>query len=67
MIPSDRGMNLPSKRGGRADSLVDFHAEVTDEKEALGFLPTGKVSAVVGNHFPRADDDAKILPVIRPT
>ncbi len=30
--------------------LVDFHAEATDEKEALGFYLDGKVSAVVGTH-----------------
>lgn len=42
--------------------LVDFHAEVTDEKEALGFYLDGKVSAVVGTHTHVQTDDAKILP-----
>lgn len=42
--------------------LVDFHAEATDEKEALGFYLDGKASAVVGTHTHVPTDDAKILP-----
>ena len=42
--------------------LVDFHAEATDEKEALGFYLDGKVSVVVGTHTHVATADAKILP-----
>ncbi|MEE8277833.1 MAG: TIGR00282 family metallophosphoesterase, partial [Thermoanaerobaculia bacterium] len=30
--------------------LVDFHAEATSEKQALGFYLDGRVSAVVGTH-----------------
>jgi len=38
--------------------IVDFHAEVTSEKNALGHFLDGKVSAVVGTHthIPTADD-----------
>lgn len=30
--------------------LVDFHAEATSEKKAMGFYLSGKVSAVIGTH-----------------
>ena len=42
--------------------FVDFHAEATSEKQALGFHLDGRVSAVVGTHthVPTADD--RILP-----
>ncbi|MFN3743323.1 MAG: TIGR00282 family metallophosphoesterase [Hyphomicrobiaceae bacterium] len=42
--------------------LVDFHAEATSEKEALGLYLDGRVSCVVGTHthVPTADD--RILP-----
>ena len=33
--------------------LVDFHAEATSEKVALGWFLDGKVSAVLGNPYPR--------------
>lgn len=39
-------------------SLVDFHAEATSEKQALGAFLDGRVSCVVGTHThaPTADD-----------
>lgn len=42
--------------------LVDFHAEATSEKQALGVYLDGRVSAVFGTHthVPTADD--RILP-----
>ena len=42
--------------------LVDFHCEITSEKNALGIHLDGRVSAVVGTHthVPTADD--RILP-----
>jgi 2',3'-cyclic-nucleotide 2'-phosphodiesterase len=42
--------------------LVDFHCEVTSEKNAMGIHLDGRVSAVVGTHthVPTADD--RILP-----
>jgi metallophosphoesterase (TIGR00282 family) len=30
--------------------IVDFHAEATSEKQAMGFYLNGKVSAVIGSH-----------------
>ena len=42
--------------------LVDFHAEVTSEKLALGWHLAGKVSAVVGTHTHVQTADERILP-----
>jgi len=41
--------------------IVDFHAEATAEKEALGYYLDGKVSAVVGTHTHVQTADEKIL------
>lgn len=43
--------------------VVDFHAEVTSEKNAMGYYLDGKVSAVVGTHTHVPTCDAKILPL----
>lgn len=42
--------------------LVDFHAEATSEKEAMGFYLDGRVSAVFGTHTHIQTADEKILP-----
>lgn len=42
--------------------IVDFHAEATSEKVALGYYLDGKVSAVLGTHTHVATADEKILP-----
>ncbi len=42
--------------------LVDFHAETTSEKNAMGFFLDGKVSAVIGTHTHIQTADEKILP-----
>lgn len=42
--------------------VVDFHAEATSEKEALGWYLDGLVSAVVGTHTHVPTADEKILP-----
>ena len=41
--------------------FVDFHAEATSEKKALGFYLDGKVSAVFGTHTHVQTADEKIL------
>lgn len=41
--------------------FVDFHAEVTSEKMAMGYFLAGKVSAVFGTHTHIQTADAKIL------
>jgi 2',3'-cyclic-nucleotide 2'-phosphodiesterase len=42
--------------------VVDFHAEATSEKQALGFHLDGKVSAVLGTHTHVPTADERILP-----
>ena len=42
--------------------VVDFHAEATSEKNALGRYLDGRVSAVVGTHTHVGTIDARILP-----
>lgn len=41
--------------------LVDFHAEATSEKEAMGYFLDGKVSAVFGTHTHVQTADEQIL------
>lgn len=42
--------------------LVDFHAEATSEKQALGFHLDGRVSAVFGTHTHVPTADERVLP-----
>lgn len=42
--------------------IVDFHAEATSEKIAMGWYLDGRVSAVVGTHTHVPTADARILP-----
>lgn len=42
--------------------LVDFHAEATGEKKAMGYYLDGRVSAVVGTHTHVQTSDEHILP-----
>jgi len=41
--------------------VIDFHAEATSEKEALGRYLDGRVSAVLGTHTHVGTIDARIL------
>ena len=41
--------------------VVDFHAETTSEKQAMGWFLDGRVSAVVGTHTHVPTADARIL------
>lgn len=41
--------------------FIDIHAEVTSEKQALGWYFDGKVTAVVGTHTHIQTNDARIL------
>jgi 2',3'-cyclic-nucleotide 2'-phosphodiesterase len=48
---------------GRADHvLVDFHAEATSEKVAMGWHIDGRVTACVGTHTHVPTADARLLP-----
>ena len=42
--------------------LVDFHAEGTSEKKAMGFMLDGKISALWGTHTHVQTSDACVLP-----
>ena len=42
--------------------FVDFHAEATSEKVAMGWHLDGRVTAVVGTHTHVATADARVLP-----
>ena len=42
--------------------IVDFHAEATSEKVAMGRYLDGRVSAVVGTHTHVGTIDAKVFP-----
>jgi metallophosphoesterase (TIGR00282 family) len=51
----------PLKSG--ADAIViDMHAEVTSEKQAMGYFADGRASAVVGTHTHAPTADHRILP-----
>ena len=41
---------------------MDFHAEATSEKQAMGWYLDGRVSAVLGTHTHVATADARVLP-----
>lgn len=43
-------------------AIVDFHAEATSEKMALGWYLDGRVSAVLGTHTHVGTIDARLLP-----
>lgn len=42
--------------------IVDFHAEATSEKQAMGWYLDGRVSGVVGTHTHVGTVDARVLP-----
>lgn len=48
---------------GVRNVLLDFHAEATSEKVAMGFHLDGRVSALVGTHTHVRTADARVLPL----
>lgn len=55
--------DLLSKLNGRGlMAVVDFHAEATSEKVAMGYYLDGRVGAVLGTHTHVATADERILP-----
>jgi metallophosphoesterase (TIGR00282 family) len=53
----------PSPRGeARPLTIVDFHAEATSEKVAMGWHLAGRVAAVVGTHTHVPTADLRVLP-----
>jgi 2',3'-cyclic-nucleotide 2'-phosphodiesterase len=53
---------LIAKLGGEFPILVDFHAEATSEKIAMGWHLDGRVTAVLGTHTHVQTADERILP-----
>jgi metallophosphoesterase (TIGR00282 family) len=51
----------PLKKGADA-IVVDFHAEATSEKQAMGYYLDGRVSCVVGTHTHSPTADERVLP-----
>lgn len=51
-----------AKSDGAKYIFVDFHAEATSEKRAMGFYLDGHVSAIFGTHTHVQTADAQILP-----
>ena len=49
------------KKGADA-ILVDFHAEATSEKQAMGYFLDGRASCVVGTHTHAPTSDERVLP-----
>ena len=53
---------LKSLEARNSITFVDFHAEATSEKQAMGWYLDGRVAAVVGTHTHVPTADEKILP-----
>lgn len=53
---------VPRQVPGGVPVVVDFHAEATSEKMAMGWHLDGRVAAVVGSHTHVQTSDARFLP-----
>lgn len=53
---------LPRVKRGPKIIIVDFHAEATAEKGAMGWYLDGRVSAIYGTHTHVGTIDARVLP-----
>lgn len=53
---------LRREAGGYDVAVLDFHAEATSEKVAMGYYLDGRVSVVFGTHTHVATSDARVLP-----
>ena len=54
---------LAAEKGRYDIAMLDFHAEATSEKRALGYFLDGRVSAVFGTHTHVQTSDEQILPL----
>jgi len=57
-----RAMERFLESNNRMPIFVDFHAEATSEKIAMGWFLDGKVSALVGTHTHVQTSDERVLP-----
>ncbi|MFQ6109568.1 MAG: TIGR00282 family metallophosphoesterase [Candidatus Aminicenantales bacterium] len=53
---------VPALKEATSVVVVDFHAEATSEKQAMGWHLDGRVSAVIGTHTHVPTADERILP-----
>jgi metallophosphoesterase (TIGR00282 family) len=61
--PFQKADELIKKAKTRTNIIfVDFHAETTSEKQAMGWYLDGKVSAVIGTHTHVQTADNRVLP-----
>lgn len=61
--PFDEADKLLAGLEGQCDAvIVDFHAEVTSEKVALGWYLDGRAAAVLGTHTHVPTADGRVLP-----
>ena len=60
-LPRRRLAGRTGRGAGRA-IIVDFHAEATSEKVAIGHYLDGRVTAVLGTHTHVQTADARVLP-----
>lgn len=61
--PFKKAEELINKAKSKTNIIfVDFHAEATSEKQAMGWFLDGKVTAVVGTHTHVQTADYRILP-----
>lgn len=58
----DREITACGLKTGADVIFVDFHAEATSEKQALGYFLDGRVTAVVGTHTHSPTADERVLP-----
>ena len=61
-ILEDYSLKKESGKDKVSAIIVDWHAEATSEKMAMGWYLDGKVSAVLGTHTHIGTDDWRILP-----
>jgi 2',3'-cyclic-nucleotide 2'-phosphodiesterase len=61
--PFSEADTIVERLGSHADAIVvDFHAEATSEKVAMGWHLDGRVAAVLGTHTHVPTADARVLP-----
>lgn len=61
--PFKVGQELIKKAKEQTNHIfIDFHAETTSEKEAMGWFFDGEVSAIVGTHTHVQTNDHRVLP-----
>jgi metallophosphoesterase (TIGR00282 family) len=58
----DRELNACPLREAADAVVVDFHAEASSEKQAIGYFCDGRASLVVGTHTHVPTSDQRILP-----